>query len=121
MDKAFRDRAPRLVLNNDGKEMLLIEEKILGSQQGMGGIGGVGARQGTVQASTMTYSEGRPGGFDPHKRIPDIDLDGIDAVFLYPSMGLFAGSVQDPPLAAAMCRVQPLARRLLQALPRPAV
>ena len=104
MDKAFRDRAPRLVVNNDGKEMLLIEEKILGSQQGMGGIGGVGARQGTVQASTMTYSEGRPGGFDQHKRIPDMDLDGIDAVFLYPSMGLFAGSVQDPPLAAAMCR-----------------
>ena len=46
LDKAFRDRAPRLVVNNDGKEMLLIEEKILGSQQGMGGIGGVGARQG---------------------------------------------------------------------------
>ena len=104
MDKAFRDRAPRLVVNNDSKEMLLIEEKILGSQQGMGGIGGVGARQGKVQASTMTYSEERPGGFDPHKRIPDIDLDGIDAVFLYPSMGLFAGSVQDPPLDAAMCR-----------------
>ncbi len=33
-----------------------------------------------------------------------MDLDGIDAVFLYPSMGLFAGSVQDPGLAAAMCR-----------------
>ncbi len=104
MDPAFRDRAPRLIRNNDGKEMLLVEEKILGSQQGMGGIGGVGARQGVVQASTMAYTEGRPGGFDPHKRIPDMDLDGIDAVFLYPSMGLFAGSVQDPPLAAAMCR-----------------
>ena len=46
MAPAFRDRAPRLILNNDGREMLLIEEQILGSQQGMGGIGGVGARQG---------------------------------------------------------------------------
>jgi predicted TIM-barrel fold metal-dependent hydrolase len=104
MDPAFRDRAPRLVTTNDGKEMLLIEEKILGSKQGMGGIGGVGARQGTVQSSTMAYKDGRPGGFDPHQRIPDMDLDGIDAAFLYPSMGLFAGSVQDPRLAAAMCR-----------------
>jgi predicted TIM-barrel fold metal-dependent hydrolase len=104
MDPAFRDRAPRLVTTNDGKEMLLIEEKILGSKQGMGGIGGVGARQGTVQSSTMAYKDGRPGGFDPHKRIPDMDLDGIDAAFLYPSMGLFAGSVQDARLAAAMCR-----------------
>jgi uncharacterized protein len=46
----------------------------------------------------------RPGGFDPHKRIPDMDLDGIDAAFLYPSVGLFAGAVQDPELSAALCR-----------------
>jgi uncharacterized protein len=84
--------------------VLLIEEKLLGRKQGRGGIGGVGARQGEVQASTMAYTEGQLGGFGPHQRIPDMDLDGIDAVFLYPSMGLFAGSVQDPPLAAAMCR-----------------
>ena len=51
----------------------------------------------------MSYEEGRPGGFDPHKRIPDMDLDGIDAAFLYPSMGLFAGAVHDPELAGAMC------------------
>ena len=101
MDPAFRDRVPRLVIDEDGKERLLIEEQILGSQQG---IGGVGARQGVVSAETMSYEEGRPGGFDPHKRIPDMDLDGIDAAFLYPSMGLFAGSVHDPALAAALCR-----------------
>ena len=68
----------------------------------MGGIGGVGARQGVVSSETMKYEEGRPGGFDPHKRIPDMDLDGIDAAFLYPSMGLFAGAVHDPALAAAL-------------------
>src|SRR2546430_12450637 len=52
----------------------------------------------------MKSNEGRPGGFDPHKRIPDMDLDGIDAAFLYPSMGLFAGAVHDPALAGALCR-----------------
>jgi len=52
----------------------------------------------------MKYVEGRPGGFDPHARIPDMDLDGIDAAFLYPSIGLFSGAVEDPGLAAAMCR-----------------
>ena len=25
-----------------------------------------------------------------------MELDGIDAVFLYPTLGLFAGAVQDP-------------------------
>ena len=52
----------------------------------------------------MKYTEGRKGGFDPHERIKDLDLDGIDAAFLYPSIGLFSGSVTDPELAWAMCR-----------------
>ena len=105
MDPKFRDRAPRLVRDNEtGKEKLSVEGQLLGSKQGMGGIGGVGARQGEVKAAEMKYNEGRPGGFDPHKRIPDMDLDGIDAAFLYPSMGLFAGAVHDPALAGALCR-----------------
>src|SRR2546422_1007089 len=52
----------------------------------------------------MKYVEGRRGGFDPHARIADMDLDGIDAAFLYPSIGLFAGAIKDPGLAAAACR-----------------
>ena len=105
MDPKYRDRAPRLVTDNEsGKEKLLVEGQQLGSDQGMGGIGGVGARQGEVKAAEMKYEEGRPGGFDPHKRIPDMDSDGIDAAFLYPSMGLFAGAVHEPGLAAALCR-----------------
>src|SRR4030088_1910503 len=104
MDPQYRARAPKLVKDDNGKERLLLEEKILGSRAGFGGIGGVGARQGVVAADAMEYKEGRKGGFDPHARIPDMDLDGIDAAFLYPSIGLFSGAVQDPGLAAAMCR-----------------
>src|SRR5258708_5957744 len=94
MDPMYRDRAPRRVTDSQtGKEKLLVEGQQIGSEQGSGGIGGVGARQGAVKAAEMKYAEGRPGGFDPHKRIPDMDADGIDAAFLYPSMGLFAGAV----------------------------
>src|SRR5262247_779422 len=87
MDPAFRDRAPRLIIDKDGKERLLVEGQVLGSPKGLGAIG---ARQGAVSDVTMKYVEGRPGGFDPHARIPDMDLDGIDAAFLYPSLGLFS-------------------------------
>jgi predicted TIM-barrel fold metal-dependent hydrolase len=104
MDPAFRDRAPRLMRDADGKERLVIEEQILGSKKGMGALGAVGARQGTVVDDTMEYAQGRKGGFDPHARIPDMDQDGIDAAFLYPSIGLFAGAVHDPALAAAVAR-----------------
>ena len=33
-----------------------------------------------------------------------MELDGIDAVFLYPTLGLFSGAIEDPQLAAATCR-----------------
>jgi uncharacterized protein len=104
MDPAFRDRAPRLIRDADGKERLVLEEQILGSKKGMGALGAVGARDGTVVDDTMEYAQGRKGGFDPHARIPDMDLDGIDAAFLYPSIGLFAGAVHDPALAGAIAR-----------------
>jgi len=104
LDPAYRDRAPRLVVDTDGKERLLIEGQILGSRLGLGGVGGIGARDGTVSLETMKYVEGRKGGFDPHARIVDLEVDGIDAVFLYPTLGLFSGAVTDPNLAAASCR-----------------
>ncbi|MGD9617956.1 MAG: amidohydrolase family protein [Alphaproteobacteria bacterium] len=106
IDPKFRDRAPRIVKDNaTGKERLVIEEHAVGNaQRGIGGIGAVGARQGVVADDTMEYKEGKAGGFDPHKRIPDMDADGIDAAFLYPSLGLFSGAIHDPQLAAATCR-----------------
>jgi len=104
MDPAYRESAPRLIVDTDGKERLRVEDRVLGSQKGLGLVGGIGARQGAVDDATMKYVEGRPGGFDPHARIKDLDLDGIDAAFLYPSLGLFVGAIQDPGLAAAVSR-----------------
>jgi predicted TIM-barrel fold metal-dependent hydrolase len=104
IDPQYRESAPRLVIDTDGKERLLIEGGVYGSSKGLGIVGGIGAREGTVPEETMKYVEGRPGGFDPHARIPDMDLDGIDAAFLYPSIGLFSGAIQNPKLAAAVCR-----------------
>jgi predicted TIM-barrel fold metal-dependent hydrolase len=103
MDPAYRDRAPRLFVDTDGKERLRVEDKIIGGPRGLGLIGAIGARDG-LQSDNIKYIEGRKGGFDPHERIKDLDLDGIDAAFLYPSLGLFSGAVSDPHLAAAMCR-----------------
>jgi predicted TIM-barrel fold metal-dependent hydrolase len=104
IEPKFRERAPRIVKDSDGKERLDVEGQVLGSQKGFGVIGAIGARQGGVEEETMQYIDGRKGGFDPHARIPDMDLDGIDAAFLYPSVGLFAGAIKDPALAAAVCR-----------------
>lgn len=103
MDPAYRDRAPRLFVDHDGKERFQLEDQVIGGPKGLGLIGAIGARQGAV-SHDIRYAEGRKGGFDPHARIQDLDLDGIDAAFLYPSLGLFTGGAQDPTLAAAICR-----------------
>jgi uncharacterized protein len=105
IDPAYRDRAPRLVTNNKGRQQLQVDTALLGNaDRGLGAIGAIGARDGHVIADGFEYSQGRPGGFDPHMRIPDMDMDGIDAAFLYPSIGLFVGGIQDPGLAGATCR-----------------
>jgi len=105
IDPAYRDRAPRLITNNNGRQQLQVDAALLGSaERGLGAIGAIGARDGHVIADGFEYSQGRAGGFDPHQRIPDMDMDGIDAAFLYPSIGLFVGGIQDPGLAGATCR-----------------
>jgi predicted TIM-barrel fold metal-dependent hydrolase len=105
IDPKFRDRAPRIVKADNGKQCLVMDEHVVGNNnRGIGSIGGVGARQGIVASDTMEYKDGKPGGFDPHARMPDMDADGIDAAFLYPSLGLFSGAIHDPELAAAVCR-----------------
>ena len=98
MDPELRERRPRFVIDENGKERLSVEGKLLGNPRGIGSLGSVGVRQGIVKAGTLKYAEGRRGGFDPHARIVDMDADGIDAAFLYPSLGLFAGAVEDPAL-----------------------
>jgi len=66
----------------------------------------------------MTYKEGK-GRLRSHARIPDMDHDGIDAAFLYPSIGL---SFEGRGSAARACVIpclQPLVGGLLQALSGP--
>jgi predicted TIM-barrel fold metal-dependent hydrolase len=104
IDPAWRDQAPRVVVREDGKEAMLLSGKVLGSKRGIGVAGAIGARDGIVCSDTMSYKDGRAGGFDPHMRIPDMDLDGIDAAFLFPTLGLNCGAIDDPAFSAAVCR-----------------
>src|ERR1700687_4661466 len=94
LDTACRERRPRFLIDENGKERLGVEGKLLGNPRGIGSLGAVGVRQGTVKLDSLKYAEGKKGGFDPHARIPDMDADGIDAAFLYPSLGLFSGAVE---------------------------
>src|SRR5262245_66397786 len=46
----------------------------------------------------------RPGGWDGKARLADMDLDGMDLAFLYPTMAFFLPEVPDLELQTALCR-----------------
>jgi predicted TIM-barrel fold metal-dependent hydrolase len=46
----------------------------------------------------------RPGGWDPKARLADMDLDGMDLAFLYPTMAFFLPEVPDVDLQTVLCR-----------------
>ena len=102
IDPKYRERAPKIIIDTDGRERVALEGKIIGAPLGVVMSGSVGMP--IEEIRNMKYADGRKGGFDPHARIKDMDLDGIDAAFLYPTVGLFSGAIDDPDFAAAVCR-----------------
>lgn len=103
IDAKFRDDAPVVIVDTDGRHRVRLAGKVHGAPLGLAMSGSVGK---TVdEIPKMNYLDGRKGGFDPHARIKDMEFDGIDAAVLYPTLGLFSGAIVDPDLAAAVCRV----------------
>src|SRR5260370_17686913 len=101
----YRDKDPEYFIDEHGKEMMWFIGRAFPGFDGIGSAGAIDVvRGGKDSVKDMKYTEGRKGGFDPHARIADLDLDGIDAVFLYPTMGLWMGAIEEPNLAGACFR-----------------
>src|SRR5215475_13240301 len=59
MDPEFREHRLPFVIDDNGKERLSIEGKLLGNSRGIGSLGFVGVRQGIVKTDPLKYAEGR--------------------------------------------------------------
>jgi predicted TIM-barrel fold metal-dependent hydrolase len=107
MAQKFRDRAPVVTTLAGGREVFRVQagyEVPVGTvvDDTRASFGGMGMRDGKMPEGN-SYFDGRPGGFDPHRRIPDMNAEGIEAAFLYPSLGLLVGAIGDAELATAAC------------------
>ncbi len=51
------------------------------------------------------YNEGPAAGFEPAARVKENDREGIDRAFMYPTLGLFLGAIDNPELAVECCRI----------------
>jgi len=103
IDRAFRDRAPRIERIDGADEIVIESDQIL---SGIGLISNAGAR---FDAPETISGRGRledvpRGGYDPQQHLADMRLDGVAGEVLYPSQGLFYFRIKDTPLMSAIFR-----------------
>ena len=108
LEPAHRDRAIRIARDDLGYEVLLVDGRPLKTLRGqLGALGGIemDTRE-LLTRGQVSYAEGSPpGGYDPLARLRVMDAEGIDAVLLYPTIGIcWEGHVTDPGLATAYTR-----------------
>ena len=104
IDPAFRDRAPHMVIDDDGIARWLVE-----GDQPLGSVGApsqAGQRYEDPEAITFegAMEDVRPGAFDPAPRMGDLEVDGVDGEVIYPTIGARLYTVLQPDLLAASFR-----------------
>jgi predicted TIM-barrel fold metal-dependent hydrolase len=106
LDIKYRDRAPRLVLNPEGQEgAYFIYEGYPPRNLAIGLGAGRTPEELAAFLKTGTYADARPGGWDPAQRLPDMELDGVEAEVLYTTLGFRLFWLKDAGLQRACFHV----------------
>jgi predicted TIM-barrel fold metal-dependent hydrolase len=92
---SMRDVALEFVAESHGHVTYKIEGRTWRSQY---------AYPGGLTNHARAGGERQEGGRDPRVRVQVLDDEGIDAAVLYPSVGMMFGLIQNPDVAAALCR-----------------
>jgi predicted TIM-barrel fold metal-dependent hydrolase len=105
VEPAFRDRMPQIVKDADGVDRIKFEGRVPAkSVYAVAAMCIPGGLSDPRRAAILSWSDLRPGGYDPHARIKDMDSEGIDISFLFPSIGVLFAGIRDAQFAAAACR-----------------
>jgi predicted TIM-barrel fold metal-dependent hydrolase len=91
LPSSLRDRAPHLEARNG--EMRLVMEGMPPRRMG-----------GAPKDDDGSESQRAPGGSDASARLRDLEVDGVSAEVIYPTLGLFLYMVPDPALQLACAR-----------------
>ena len=99
----WRDQAPKLVTGDDGVEHWVLEDQVAGAI-GMNAVVGWPKEEWGFDPTSL--SEMRPGAYDVHERVRDMDANGVLASMNFPSFVGFANNflngIGDRDLALAM-------------------
>jgi predicted TIM-barrel fold metal-dependent hydrolase len=80
--KRFADKAPRVVDTDNGGQAWLWQDKVLPN---FGGNAVAGRPMEEVEFEPTRFEQMRPGAWDVHARVQDMDIDGIAASVCFPS------------------------------------
>ena len=104
MPKKFADRAPRVV--DDGPQQKWVFEGEVAGYMGLNAVAGRPPEEYNVEP--MSYAEMRPGCWDIHERVKDMNANGVLAALCFPTFVQFAGQLlsrqTDKDLALAALR-----------------
>src|SRR5436190_15046070 len=100
----LKERAPRVVQEAGGGDVWEFDRGKVRRAVGLTAIAGLSYLQ--YKDAGFTYEGLRPGSFDPAERLKEMDLDGIAAQMLYPSVTLGGAATysDDPELQVACVR-----------------
>ena len=103
IDKAFRDRAPRMQRVGEADHIVIEDGQTLA---GIGLISNAGARFEAPETISdhAKFEDVHTGGYDPGQHMVDMKIDGVSGEVLYPSQGLFYFKVEDTKLQEAIFR-----------------
>jgi hypothetical protein len=106
LPRHLQDRAPRIVETPDGREVWAFEGRDH-YQAGMNAI--VGRRRDGIVFEPLRFEHMRPGCYDVHARIKDMDLNGVWSSVNFPSMiagfcGRVFSQAEDPELGLAVTK-----------------
>lgn len=104
LDQAYRDKAPRMIENYQGRKgYFFVAEGI--EPRSVAGFFAAGKTAEELTAFIQSgYSEARAGGWDPGERIKDQEIDGVQAEVLYTSLGFSLFQLPDAGLQEACFR-----------------
>jgi predicted TIM-barrel fold metal-dependent hydrolase len=110
LEPKYRDRALRIVLDENGLEALEIGGRPStmsrrGSPSVLGAMGDPDLRAMQLDPDRTYMSEAPFGSMDPQERLKVLDAEGIDAAILYTTVGLlWEAELEDPELSQAYTR-----------------
>ena len=86
IDRAFRDRAPRIVSTADRGDVFVIDG--MDRPIALGLVAAAGKKPEEITEAGVKFEDLHRGGWDPVARLADQDRDGVAAEVIYPTVGM---------------------------------